>query len=482
MLKQFTKVFCILLLVAVFAFMFVYCVFLPRTTASEYDKDLKTWPEFSLSALFSGDYFSDIMLYFTDTVHGRDRFKDYNSIIGMYYGIYDEDGEEFFQREEGDGEGNTDGDGGDLPVDLPDVSGGEDLIIGGTSSKPSDESDISANTRGDVSDITSEPSADSSEMPSETPDESDTTSQPSSGGMAEEISNDILILGTRALEIYYGSEDRSKLFAETLNAFAEKLDPSVNVYSMVIPKASAYYLKYSETYAKLADRCKNNIETVASNLSERIKNVDAYNAMLPHESEEIYFRTDHHWTALGAYYAVEEFCQVAGVNCTPLDNYTLNRREGFVGSMYNYTGKNPKILNNPEDMITLVTSSPYTATFFNQTFSNGFEHDLFWSVSEEKKSSWYLTFICGDTYTVRVKSGTCTNGRKLLIVKDSYGNILPTLLVDSFEEIYVVDARKFELSLVDTVNSLGITDVLFAEVAYSAVGKDYINALSRLSE
>ena len=34
----------------------------------------------------------------------------------------------------------------------------------------------------------------------------------------------------------------------------------------------------------------------------------------------------------------------------------------------------------------------------------------------------------------------------------------------------------------DTVNSLGITDVLFAEVAYSAVGKDYINALSRLSE
>ena len=60
--------------------------------------------------------------------------------------------------------------------------------------------------------------------------------------------------------------------------------------------------------------------------------------------------------------------------------------------------------------------------------------------------------------------------RKLMIVKDSYGNAIPGYLFGSFEDIYVVDMRYFDSNLVNYIKSEGVTDLLFAMVSFSAVG------------
>jgi hypothetical protein len=101
-------------------------------------------------------------------------------------------------------------------------------------------------------------------------------------------------------------------------------------------------------------------------------------------------------------------------------------------------------------------------------------------VGDNAVSSWYLTFIGGDSYAVKIKSDACKNGRKLLVVKDSYGNALVPYLLYSFEEIYVVDAREFRIHLDDFTEQQGITDVLFAECTYSAIGNAYIQKLEGL--
>ena len=111
---------------------------------------------------------------------------------------------------------------------------------------------------------------------------------------------------------------------------------------------------------------------------------------------------------------------------------------------------------------------------------NGRTHDIFWYIDDDHRSSWYSTYIAGDSYAVQIKSDVCKNGRKLLIVKDSYGNALAPYFIDSFEEVYIVDARTFELQLPEFVKSYGITDVLFAECAFSAVGSGYRNDLEAL--
>ena len=67
----------------------------------------------------------------------------------------------------------------------------------------------------------------------------------------------------------------------------------------------------------------------------------------------------------------------------------------------------------------------------------------------------------GDTNTTSVTTST-RNGRHLLILKDSYGNALPSCLFSSFEEIHVVDCRYFLQNMADFVDNHAITDILFA--------------------
>ena len=98
------------------------------------------------------------------------------------------------------------------------------------------------------------------------------------------------------------------------------------------------------------------------------------------------------------------------------------------------------------------------------------EWDFFVGVGDPQHNA-YLTFMGGDEQVVRVKTNV-KNGRKLAIVKDSYGNAIPGYLFGSYEEIYVIDMRYFDLNLVNFVKEQKITDLLFTMVAYSALGEN----------
>ncbi len=73
-----------------------------------------------------------------------------------------------------------------------------------------------------------------------------------------------------------------------------------------------------------------------------IVTVDAYAKLRAHTDEAIYFRTDHHWTQLGAYYAYTAFCEAAGFEAVPLDQFQTGRYDTFLGSMYGFTEGYPQ--------------------------------------------------------------------------------------------------------------------------------------------
>jgi len=239
-------------------------------------------------------------------------------------------------------------------------------------------------------------------------------------------------------------------------------------------------------------RNKRDIDTISNNLSEKVIDVNIYNTLGIHADEEIYFRTDTHWSALGAYYGAQVFAEKAGIAFDPLSEYTKVQREGYIGVMYKYSDYNSKILNNPENFTVYYPDTEYDVYYYSKesfnenplTFDK--DHDgipdyngFFWDIGDNQRSSWYSTFIRGDSYAVKAVSKDCKNGRKLLIVKDSYGNALAPFLMKGFEEIYIVDCREYTVSLNDTIEQFGITDVLFAECTFSAVGK-YLNYLEEL--
>lgn len=483
--KRIATIISAVLLGTVFVFMFCFSVLFPRTTVSD-NSTLKEKPTLSADALLSGEYFSDLTAWFTDTVCMRDSFVDINSIFRSLFGFTPE--EQIFIRD--DLTFAPDPDVTDEPIwtpEFPDIGNeqtGEDISVENTTAPIPPDSATGEDTG--ISPPDNSAGEDSTATPPETttkpiPPET-TLEEITQAPVPEEIVNSLVILGNRALEIYYGNPAGAIKFANALNAFADKVGDGVNVYSMVIPKACAYYLQDSKTYGKYAGKTLEDLEVFRNNYDSNVIEVNIYDTLYAHKNENIYFRTDHHWTALGAYYAAEKFAEVAGVDFVPLSSYTRTERPGFVGSLYKYTNNSATLLNNPDTLETYVPSAGYRAVFYNTKLAGGFErNNLFWGVPDQYRSSWYMTFLGGDNYAVQINSDVCNNGRKLLIVKDSYGNTLPSYFINSFEEIYVVDARYFEVGLSSLVESKGITDVLFAESQHSAVSA-YSNNIIALTK
>lgn len=107
------------------------------------------------------------------------------------------------------------------------------------------------------------------------------------------------------MSLYGGDPASGKWYAQVLNSYHEEL-PDVQIYNMIIPTAIEFYVP--DKYRDLTQSQKAMIDLVYGTLDPSIKKVDAYSELAAHTDEYIYFRTDHHWTGLGAYYAYRAFC------------------------------------------------------------------------------------------------------------------------------------------------------------------------------
>lgn len=277
-------------------------------------------------------------------------------------------------------------------------------------------------------------------------------------------------MGTRALMLYGGSFSVSESYAKVMNKYKEAM-PNVNVYSMIIPTSCEFYSP-DEVKAYCGSE-KANIEHVNSFLKGVVP-VDAYSALQAHTGEDIYLRTDHHWAPLGAYYAAQAFAKTAGVPFKDISEYERQVVHGYVGTMYGYT-EDIVLKNNPEDFVYYVPkNAEYTTTYYEYTLSGGrisgarepFTGNFFVRYPDGSGMA-YCTFMGGDCQIVKVQTNAGT-GRKLAILKDSYGNALPGYLMSSFDEIYVIDMRYFTHNIVDYLTKCKVTDILFANNSFHA--------------
>ncbi len=425
----------------------------PRSTESERElRKLKTFPELTVEALFSGSYTADLCEYFADTVPFRDDLTAMAADIADLNGIKQE-----IQLHN---------------VVVPPAEPPKPVQT--TTAKPAEPSQP----------VESEPD----EQPSETTEATTTTTatEPEGNEPIEEVetpantedsvnimNNGIAVVGDRALMLYGGNFGVSKSYAEVINKYKAALGDDVNVYSMIVPTSVEFYAPAEikpYTNSQL-----DNINHVIANLSDDVKSVDVYTTLAGHLDEYIYMRTDHHWAALGAYYAAEKFAEDAGVPFMDISEYEMKTVKNYVGTMYGYTGASV-LKDNPENFNYYVPNGvEYTTTYYTYILDeNGkisgmmepYEDPFFYRFSDGNSLA-YCTFMGGDSKITHVHTDTA-NGRKLAILKDSYGNALPPFLFGSFEDIYVIDMRYFTYNSIDYFKEQGITDVLFANNAFHA--------------
>lgn len=312
----------------------------------------------------------------------------------------------------------------------------------------------------------------------EAPDKPPVPDKPPAPAQGGEMSDKVFVLSDgRAIDLYGGGYERGANYAASLNTLKLMVGDQVNVFSLVAPTAVSFYLP--EEYSYMTGSEWDNIDYINENLNGVIP-VDAYTALSKHVGEDIYFRTDHHWQPLGAYYAAEEFAGIAQVPFAPLSDYETVSKEGYVGTMYGYSGENPLVKNNPDTFTYYKPKNDYTTTYYTQTLENPYEGGLFLkTIDNLDTTQWYLVFMGGDGEVEHIHTDV-GNGRKLVIVKDSYGNALVPCLTNSFEDIWVVDMRGFEKSISALVNSEGLTDVLFCMNSFSATGNNQYELENKL--
>lgn len=295
--------------------------------------------------------------------------------------------------------------------------------------------------------------------------------------VTQEKVGSLLSIGNCAVEVFGGDENAAKTYAETISDYAEKLEGK-DVYNIIVPSHIEFALP--KKYSDLSKSQKDNIEIIKDNESEKVKFVNIYNALKKHKDEYIYFNTDHHWTALGAYYAYCEFAKEAGFEPIDIKDYEAKRKENFLGTFY-ASAKDPALAENPDYVEYYSVGADSKAWLYKNSIE---EEPAFTTVYAEYAEgvNSYGVFLHGDNPLMKIENPENTSGKKAVVVKESYGNAFAPFLIPHYSEVYVVDLRYFNNNLINFVNENEINDVVFINNVFAANTMTHIEKLKAMKQ
>lgn len=250
--------------------------------------------------------------------------------------------------------------------------------------------------------------------------------------------NSVLDSNMSALNTLVGNTDAKVYFA----LIPDKSD----LYSSLLPKNVP-----NDSEKEVIDYCYG---------QSNATNVNIYSALSAHKDEYIFYRTDHHWTSLGAYYGLSALAESMGLPCPALDSYTDRHvvSEEFYGTTWSSSGfswVDPDTMeifvNAPEGL--KVTSYPQGSPVEGKLYDFSFL---------EKKDK-YSMFMGGNCPMHVIETGN-EDKPSLLILRDSYTDSLIPFLLDDFSEIHVLDLRYYRASLKAYIEQNDFDNVL---VCYS---------------
>ena len=441
----------------VIAIMGLAAVFLPKPTVSEYEKrELEKFPSFSIESLFSGEYTEKLDLFFADTFPAREKFVELAAGVEEARGVRIDDVKIH--------EAVT-----PTPSVQPEPPKEEIVLEKPTETtqqpeKPSEETPVVA----------------PGEEEKEEAKEEETPSVAETDEVEGEQRGSVFIYKDMALPMFGGNKYACDRYAAALAKYQDALGDSVQIYNLVIPSSIEFYLpkKYKDK-GITADE-KENIDYIYAQMNPGIKTVDAYSSMMEakENGEYIYFRTDHHWTVRGAYAAYEAFCKEAGFEPIPLESMEKHVIENFVGTLYGQT-QDTVLRDNPDYVEYFVPPmetetyryiknqpyTPYASTIFADYATGG--------------GNTYSVFLHGDLPLTHIKTKANT-GRKIVVVKESFGNAFSPFMVSHYDEVFIVDQRYFQLGLIDFIQQNGVTDLLFINNIFAANTDIRINEIERI--
>lgn len=236
-----------------------------------------------------------------------------------------------------------------------------------------------------------------------------------------------------------------------VKALAEKTD--IPVYLGLIPSAAEIWKDRLPAGAQSLDQA----AFIHSMTQETgLPTVDYLSVLQEHAGEEIFYRTDHHWTSLGAYYGYTAVLKALGMEPLALSSFTPQRvTEDFNGTLYSRSGVH---WLTPDAIDLYVKENNFTVSSWRTGKEEAGElYDLEWLESKDK----YSLFLGGNQPLCVIRNPQAQGG-KILLVRDSYADSLAPFLATAFSEVHLVDLRHYKDSLSDYAKEQGIDAILLS--------------------
>ena len=239
---------------------------------------------------------------------------------------------------------------------------------------------------------------------------------------------------------------------QALEKFVGKTKQNADVHVMMVPTKS-WVLR--EKLPAFAPHYKE--QKFYDALQQKLEKEDVLISVEPvldaHKEEEIYYRTDHHWTTLGAWYAYEQYTKAVGGDLQRAQGKKKFRciSKDFYGTNYakiNYARQADKIeIYEPADKLRVVYNmgEKKTKTLYDFSFL--------------KTADQYSVFTGGNQAVLEITGGI-KNGKTLLLIKDSFANSILPFLAEDYEKLVVVDLRQLNVSGDRLLEMFSPTDIL----------------------
>ena len=251
----------------------------------------------------------------------------------------------------------------------------------------------------------------------------------------------------------FGEEELKnvKSTLKSMNNLTNKID--IPIYFALVP--NSIYINSD----KLPDNVEvDNQEEIIDKIYENTQNtinIDTVDILKENKENYIYFKTDHHFTSDGAYLVYLKFCEKANISPVTLENYERKCiSEEFLGTF----DSKAQIPNQEKDKI-YVYMNDNNRTVKSAIYDNK-ETNKIYNEEYLSKKDKYSYFLNGNNSKVAIKTNI-QNGKKLLLIKDSYSHIMAQFLCQNFEELHFIDPRYYTGNLNDYIEENNITDILF---------------------
>ncbi len=240
----------------------------------------------------------------------------------------------------------------------------------------------------------------------------------------------VALIGDAAYELYGFYAAGVRAVAEQIAAGAAAVEGRSRVFGIIAPNRMGAVLSYSDA-ARLCRTEKTEAEGIAyayEQMGDKVVTVDIATNLRMHGAEDIFFRTDHHWTALGSYYAYRAWAETAGFTPVGLDRFDLKVETGHLGMFYGYCGNPAAMRRNPDSIVAYIPRNSFSCSPAD---------------AMDFKAAGYNTFIGGDRGLTEIVNNDIADDSACVLVKDSYGNPFAVWLTQHYHTVYVIDYRHY---------------------------------------